>query len=121
MKLSELSTDRAADLLCEITPYIANITGDKALLDTLSEKIGTEGKSAAEIYVYGAKKLTALAPIVLKNHKSDVFGVLSVLNETTPEAVGKQNILKTMLQIREAVQDKELVDFFKSWGQPEEG
>ena len=25
MKLSELTTERAADVLCELTPYIANI------------------------------------------------------------------------------------------------
>ena len=118
MKLSQLSTDKALDVLCEITPYIANITADKALLDTLGEKLGG-GKSMAEIAVFGAKKVSALAPIVLKDHKQDVFGVLSVINEKTVEEIGKQNILETMNQIREAVQDEELVSFFRSWQQGE--
>ena len=48
MKLSELSTGRAADVLCEITPYVANLTGDKALLDALKTEVGAGGKSVAE-------------------------------------------------------------------------
>lgn len=120
MKLSQLSTDKAADMLCELTPYIANITGDKSLLDELAHKFDSKGKSVAELYVFAAKKYTALVPILLKTHKADVFGVLAVLNETTPEAVGKQNVLSTMRQIREAFKDKELLDFFKSWQEPEE-
>ena len=119
MKLSELSTERAADVLCEITPYIANLTSDNDLLNTLKEKIGA-GKSMAEIYVYGAKKIAALVPIVLKNHSEDVFGLLSVLNDMDVEAVRKQNVLKTIWQVKELVQDKELINFFKSWQQEDE-
>ena len=115
MKLSQMDTERAADVLCEITPYIANITGDKALLDELAQKIGANGISVAELYVFAAKKYAALAPVVLKDHREDVFGILAVLNETTVEKISKQNIIITMTQIREVVKDKELVDFFRSW------
>ena len=120
MKLSELTTDQAADVLCRLTPYIANITGDKELLAELGKKFDSKGKSVAELYVFAAKKYAVLTPILLKTHKTDVFGVLAVLNETTPDDVGKQNVLATMLQIREAFKDKELLDFFKSWQEPEE-
>lgn len=112
MKISQLDTARAIDILCELTPYITSITGDKTLMDTLSEKIGS-GKSQAEIMLYGAKKISALVPIVLKEHKNDVFGILSILNETTAEEIEKQNIMVTMQQIKEICNDKELLDFFK--------
>lgn len=118
MKLSQLTTDQATNVLCELTPYIANITGDKTLSDTLSEKIGS-GKSAAEIFVYGAKKAASIVPIILKDHKTDVFGILSVLNNKTEEDIAKQNIITTMKQIQEIWQDNDLVDFFKSWREPE--
>ena len=59
MKLSQLNTDQAANVLCELTPYISNILGDKNLLDTLKEKIGKENKSIAELYAYGARKYMA--------------------------------------------------------------
>lgn len=117
MKLSELSTERAADVLCELTPYIANVTGDKALLDELANKFDRKGKSAAELYTFAAHKYATLVPILLKEHREDVFGVLSVLNETEPEKIAKQNVMETMRQVRDLFQDKELLDFFKSFGQ----
>ena len=120
MKLSQLTTERAADVLCELTPYIANITGDKALLDELANKFDSKGKSAAELYTFAAHKYATLVPILLKDHREDVFGVLSVLNETELDKIAKQNIMETMKQVRDLFQDKELLDFFKSFGQEDE-
>ena len=119
MKISELSTERAADVLCEITPFIANIVSDTDLLATLKEKVGS-GASIAELYVMGAKKYATIVPIVLKTHRDDVFGLLSALNETDVETVAKQNIIETMMQVREVAKDKALLDFFKSWQQEDE-
>lgn len=116
MKLSELSTDRAADVLCELTPYIANITGDKDLLDELGKKFDKKGKSVAELYTFAAHKYAVLVPILLKEHREDVFGALSVLNETEPEKIAEQNVMETMRQVRDVFQDKGLVNFFESFG-----
>ena len=120
MKLSELTTERAADVLCELTPYIANITGDKALLDELEKKFDRKGKSVAEMYTFAAHKYATLVPILLKDHREDVFGVLSVLNETELDKIAKQKVMETMKQVRDLFQDKELLDFFKSFGQEDE-
>ena len=120
MRLSELTTERAADVLCELTPYIANITGDKALLDELGEKFNSKGKSVAELYTFAAHKYATLVPILLKEHRNDVFGVLAVLNECSADEIAKQNIMETMKQVRDLFQDKELLDFFKSFGQEDE-
>ena len=119
MKLSELSTDRAADVLCEVTPYIANITGDNALLDELAIKFDSKGKSVAELYTFSAHKYAQLVPILLKDHRADVFGVLAALNETTAEQIGKQKVMETIKQVGELFRDKELLDFFKSFGREE--
>lgn len=116
MKLSQLTTEQAADVLCELTPYIANITGDKALLDELANKFDSKGKSAAELYTFAAHKYATLVPILLKDHREDVFGVLSVLNETELDKIAKQNIMETMKQVRDLFRDKDLLDFFKSFG-----
>lgn len=116
MKLSQLTTEQAADVLCELTPYIANITGDKALLDELANKFDSKGKSAAELYTFAAHKYATLVPILLKEHRSDVFGVLSVLNECGADEIAKQNIMETIKQVRDLFQDKDLLDFFKSFG-----
>ena len=117
MKLSELSTEQALDVMCQITPYIANIAGDSDLLSALKEKLGGEKKSVAELYAYGAQKIAQLVPILLKNRRDDVFGLLAVLNGMEPKEIAAQGFPQTLAQIREAVQDKELIDFFKSWRQ----
>jgi hypothetical protein len=39
---------------------------------------------------------------------------LGALNEKSVEEIAKQNILKTMSQIKDISKDKELLDFFKS-------
>ena len=115
MKLSEMTTDRAMDVMCEITPCIANITADEELLAELRNAIDPKAvKTKAELMVKGVEKITKLAPIVLKKRKADVFGILAALNEKTAEEIGKQNIIATMAQVREVVKDKDLMDFFKS-------
>lgn len=115
MKLSEMTTDRAMDVLCEITPCIANITADEELLEELRNAIDPKAvKTKAELMVKGVEKITKLVPIVLKKRKTDVFGILAALNEKTVEEIGKQNIIATMAQVREVVKDKDLMDFFKS-------
>lgn len=115
MKLSELSTDRAADVLCEISTYIINITADDELLAELRAKADyAKVKTNAEIMAFLANKASSLLPIVLKKHKDDVFGIVAALNGCTADEIGKQNIIKTAAMIRDAVKDKEFVDFFKS-------
>lgn len=115
MKLSELATDRAADVLCEIGTYIINITTDEALAAELKKKAEkANAKTQAEMVSFLASKISALLPILLKKHKDDVFGIIAALNDTTADAIAKQSIIKTACMIREAVKDKELVDFFKS-------
>ena len=121
MKISKLSTDEALDALCEITPYINDIVTDDALLDELKAKVKATGnETKAEIMAMGAEKINKLVPIVLKGHKDDVYGILAVLNDTDVDAVGKQNVIKTMSQIRDLIKDKEFLDFFKSCAEQEQ-
>lgn len=115
MRLSELTTDESLDALCAMTPYINNIMVDQDLSEELRSTIDPKNlKNKAEMLHEGMKKINALVPIILKKHRGDVYGILSVLNEKTPGEIGKQNFIVTAIQIREAVKDKALLDFFKS-------
>lgn len=115
MRLSELNTDKVTDVLCEITPYVANIVTDDELLTELKRAIKPgEAKTKAELLALGAKKITTIVPIVLKKRKEDVFGIIGALNEKSAQEIGEQNFIITMKQIRELIKDKELLDFFKS-------
>ena len=115
MKISEISTERAMDVLCELTPYVTNIVTDENLVAELKEAIDfKEANTMAEKIALTAGKITKIIPIILKNRKNDVFGIVGVLNEKTIDEIAKQNIIVTMKQIRDIAKDKELLDFFKS-------
>jgi hypothetical protein len=115
MRLSEISTERAADILCELTPYVSNIASDDELLGELRRAIDSKKViNKAEWIVLGVDKINKLVPIILKKRKNDVFGIIGVLNDKTVDEIAKQNFLATMRQIKEIIKDKELLDFFKS-------
>ena len=122
MKLSQLTTDRAADVLCELTPYVANIVSDEDLLAEIKKAVDAKDiQNKAQYLAIGAEKITKILPILLKKRKNDVFGILAVINEKNIEEIAKQNILVTLKQAKTAFKDKELIDFFKSCMDTDEG
>ena len=115
MKLSEFSTDKAMDVLCEITPYIENIITDTELIAELKKAINLDNaETMAAKMALAVAKITKIIPILLKNRKEDFYSILSALNEKSVEEIAKQNIIVTAMQIRDIAKDKELLDFFKS-------
>ena len=114
MKPSEMSTDRAADMFCEITPYVANIVTDEDLIGELKKTISGKAITRAELIAFATEKIIKLIPILLKKRKADVFGILAVVNKKTVEEIGKQDLITTMRQVKDVVKDRELLDFFKS-------
>lgn len=116
MKISELTTERAADVLCEVSIYALNILSDKELLASLRMQLdGTDGDSTkADLIAVASEKIAELVPLLLKKHKDDVFGIVAAVNGLTIEQVLQQKIIKTMTAIKEMAQDKDLIDFFRS-------
>lgn len=117
MKISQFTTSEAADVMCELVPAISNIMSDSELMNVLREKIvinSENGSTVADMVAMGAKKIAALAPILLKAHKNDVFDILAALNKSTREEIAEQNVMVTMRQIKEAAQDEDLLSFFGS-------
>lgn len=116
MKISELTTERAADVLCEVSIYALNILSDKELLASLRMQLeGTDGdRTKAEMIAVASEKVAELVPLLLKKHKDDVLGIVAAVNGLTLEQVRQQKIIKTMTAIKEMAKDKDLIDFFKS-------
>lgn len=115
MKLSELSTDRAADVLIELTPYVANITKDETLTQKLGKELNTEGMNRIGILSAGVDRLADCVPFLLKDHRADLYGILAAVGEKTAAEVAAQNIMQTMKEAREVLKDQALLDFFKSF------
>lgn len=119
MRLSELTTDEALDVLCQITPYVTNIVTDDDVMKTIGKAVKTDDVTQAGLMLLGMEKLTSIANILLKTHRTDVYGIVAAVNRVDAEVVASQNVIKTMVQIREICKDKDLLDFFRSWGQQE--
>ena len=115
MKLSDLDTSRAADVLCEAGAYALNILTDEELATELKSKIDSYAElSRLELYTFGVQKISKLLPIILKKHRDDVFGILAAVNGCAVKDIAHQNIMVTMQQVKELASDKDMIDFFKS-------
>ena len=114
MKISEMTNNEALDALLVITPCIDNIVGDEELLSELRHITNLKGKTTGEIYAIGAKRITTLLPILLKNHRNDVYGIIGALNNMTVAEVGKFNFVETVDMVKEIFADEVFADFFKS-------
>ena len=116
-KISELSTDEALDVLCELTPLITSIVSDDDLMDELKKKIKKgEGEelTVAEMLRLGIEKVNNIIPIVLKKNRDALLSVVAVMAGCGLEEIKAQNFLKTGMQIRDLAKDKDLMDFVKS-------
>ncbi len=105
-----INTDKAIDMI----PYIVDIY-DKLDKDYLDKSIRTG--SAEEV---GKKSIK----ILLKNidkFKPEIFGLVAIAQDTTPEEVAKQSIIKTINTFKDIFEstfkDKEMSDFFGSFVQ----
>ncbi|RKJ40208.1 hypothetical protein D7X94_08660 [Acutalibacter sp. 1XD8-33] len=115
MKLSQLSTDGAMDALCRLTPYITHITTDQEFVAAIGKVVNLEEVNLYGQYVLIMDRLGEAIPILLNTHRADVYGILSVLNEKTPQEIAAQPVRETFSQLREVFQDEELLGFFKSF------
>lgn len=119
MRISDFSTNKAADVLVELTPHIENIFANEhlaAVLKDIAETDVSNIKSRFQYVAFAATMYSRLAPILLKERREDVYSILSILNEKTVEEIAAQNIVKTLEMIREVFTDEQLIGFFKPSG-----
>ena len=111
-KLSDLGTDECMDVLCVIAPSIQGIVDDKDIVSTLGKAVDKKGMTTAGVLMAAASKLVGAVPMLFKTHREDVYNILSSVGGVTVDEVKSQNMLDTMHQIKEILQDKPLLDFF---------
>ena len=115
MKISEMRTDSATDVLCEIVPYINDIASDEKLLAEIKRKVVPDKElTRAEYLAIGVEKINNIVPILLKDKKNDIYGIIGALNDKTIGEIADQPFLVTLKQIQEIIKDKDLIDFFAS-------
>jgi len=119
MKLNEISTDKSLDILCELSIPLTTIAQDKELVKAIYRRTKvTEKTSEEDKKVLGtiqvAKNLKIIIPKLLNSYRNEVYEIISIINEKNIEEIKKQNIAITIKQIKDIIQDEELISFFTS-------
>lgn len=99
MKLSEMTTDKAAELIVEVSPLIDKLIDDE-LVNDLETVISFEGKTIGEIYAIGAKKITTILSIIIKNHRAELFGIIGLFSGKSIEEVASMKMKDTINEIK---------------------
>lgn len=109
MKISEMTTEQGADILLALTPIITDFASDDEFKNIFTV---TEDKDST---LLGAERLEKVVKYLLKNKRETVFELLGLMNGKTASEIAKQSFIKTAIQVKDLVKDKELLDFFKSF------
>lgn len=108
MKLSEMTTDQAADALVRLVEPAAEIVNDEKVFQVIqgAGKVANAGFSAQMAFI-----LREVAPVLLKDHRNALYEVLSILTGKKATEIARQPITATVADIRASV-DSELLSFF---------
>lgn len=119
MKLAELNTDQSINVICDLQVYFMQIVEDKEFMYTLLGKYKLNGKESEEEkktigFDIVIKKFKTLIPLLLKEHRESLYGVLSVLSEKEIKEIKEQPFAVTMKDINVEIINnfKELSDVF---------
>lgn len=110
MKISQMTTDQASDVLVRIAPPASSIMRDKKTVDVV-EKLANSSTDSPIKFIAG--NLTAVVTVLLHDHRKDVYEIVAALSGKTTEEIGKQKITATILDVKDSF-DEELLDFFGS-------
>ena len=100
------------DVLCTIAPSIQAIVEDKDIMSTLGKAVDKKGLTTVGVLMAATSKLVGAVPVLFKTNREDIYNILSNVGGVTVEDVKEENMLDTMQQLKEILQDKPLLDFF---------
>lgn len=101
-----MTTEQTFDQMLDLLPYISNVLADPKLRE-LGQKMrpGKDGHPA-ELDSLGA--MEHVFPVMLTTHREDLYGILAVQMEKTPEEVKKL----PFADIRQTLQSDSMRAFF---------
>lgn len=116
MALKDLSTNDAADVLVQISPLIGNITSDEKLMERIGKAYdNTEELTEVGRYAKAMSRVFDCIPVLLVDHRSDVFGIVAAVKRKEIEEVASQSIVQTISDLKEIVEDEDLRSFFSAF------
>lgn len=113
MKLSEMNTREAAKAMCALVRPMQNIAKNKEVNRAFAA-ISGKGDEAKDMTVLEkGGMLLEIVPILLEACYADTIAIISVMTGKMAGEIEEQNIMKTIADVREFMDD-EFMSFFKS-------
>lgn len=108
-----MRTDDAIDKLCDIAPIIADIS-EKAQKDQEFKDFLANYNKSRDNRMFVLRVL----PVLVKNYKEDMYGILSIWTEKPIEEIKKQSIGVTIKELKAIFEDEDIRAFFSSFSEP---
>lgn len=113
MKLSEMNGEELSVCLCKIAEPLERIGFDKKTTETF-QKIADLSKSGMNNIQKASAMIGKYVPLLLGDHREDTFAILAAINDKTVEEIRSQNGMQTIKELKDALTDPDLMDFFSS-------
>lgn len=114
MKLSQLTTEELAQVLCKLTPPLCRMARDPQLLAAFN-RLAPSTLDSQPALASAARIWEEVLPLLLTSHLDDCCAVLATLTGKSADALRSQNGLTTLIDLR-SVWDSDLRSFFISAG-----
>lgn len=105
MNISEMNTEQAFECMVRLVPYVTEIEGDAQIVE-MKKKMREKGEALTN-----ADFMAAIYPLLMRDHRDAVFGIVAAMTEKTVEEVKTQPYKETFAAIKAGF-TKELFDFF---------
>jgi len=112
MKISEMTNDQATEAMVQLTGPFNNICEDEKMLELLKDLNNLKETEEPMIKIVG-RMVPRFVSLALKDHKADLYQIVSALTMTPVGKVGLMNFKATVDAIKDSYDDI-LAGFFTS-------
>ena len=112
MKLSEMNGEELSVCLCKIAEPLERIGFDKKTTAVFQE-IADMSKDNMNNIQKASVMIGKYVPLLLGAHREDTFAILAAINDKTVEEIRSQNGMQTIKELKNALADPDLMDFFR--------
>lgn len=112
MKLSEMSTDQATDVLLQLVEPVTAIAEDEGIVSALQDMGNMTG---TPVIVALSKMIKKMFPVILKKHRVALYDIIHIMTGKDHETIKSQNLGTTLRDFETILADTELLRFFSSF------
>lgn len=113
-KLAALPAGDGLDRLIAMTPYLGAILTDDKVTDALTQGNQPQGETMtrATVKALGLRRINALVPVLLRDHRDDLFGLLGAYFGETLDTLRGETYGELIARVKSMMSDESVTAFF---------